>query len=138
MSNIEALLIVVKRLGSVRKRVVFVGGSVRELLITDEAAPPERPTDDVDGIVSISSRGEYYRFADELRGLGFHEDTSEGAPMCRWLVAGVRVDVMPDHASILNFTNRWYTDALAYAVEATVQGETFKIISAPYCGFRPS
>ena len=29
---------------------------MRELLITDEAGPPERPTDDVDGIVSISSR----------------------------------------------------------------------------------
>ena len=92
MSNLEALLVVVKRLGSLRSRVVFVGGSVRGLLITDEAAPPERPTDDVDGIVSISTRGEYYRFADELRGLGFHEDVSEGAPMCRWLVAGVRVD----------------------------------------------
>jgi len=132
VSNVEALLIVVKRLGSLRKRVVFVGGSVRELLITDAAAPPDRPTDDVDGIVSISSRAEYYRFADELRGLGFHEDTTEGAPMCRWLVAGVRVDVMPDHASILNFTNRWYTDALAHASEAAVEGETFKIISAPY------
>ena len=132
MSNLDALLVVVKRLGSLRRRVVFVGGSVRELLITDAAAPPERPTDDVDGIVSISSRAEYYRFADELRGLGFHEDTTEGAPMCRWLVAGVRVDVMPDHASILNFTNRWYTDALAHAIEAAVEGETFKIISAPY------
>jgi len=132
VSNLDALLVVVKRLGSLRRRVVFVGGSVRELLITDAAAPPERPTDDVDGIVSISSRAEYYRFADELRGLGFHEDTTEGAPMCRWLVAGVRVDVMPDHASILNFTNRWYTDALAHAIEAAVEGETFKIISAPY------
>ena len=109
MSNIEALLAVVKGLGALRKRVVFVGGSVRGLLITDEAAAPERPTDDVDGIVSISSRLEYYQFADELRTLGFHEDTSEEAPMCRWLVAGVRVDVMPDRASILNFTNRWYT-----------------------------
>jgi hypothetical protein len=132
VSNIQALLAVVKGLGALRKRVVFVGGSVRGLLITDEAAAPERPTDDVDGIVSISSRVEYYQFADELRTLGFHEDTSEGAPMCRWLVAGVRVDVMPDRASILNFTNRWYTDALAHAMEATVKGETFKIISAPY------
>jgi predicted nucleotidyltransferase len=132
VSNIEALLFVAKRLGAVRKRVLFVGGSVRGLLITDAAAPPERPTDDVDAIVSISSRVEYYQLADELRALGFHEDTSEGAPMCRWLVAGIRVDVMPDRASILNFTNRWYTDALAHPMEATVEGETFKIISAPY------
>jgi predicted nucleotidyltransferase len=132
MSNIEALLVVVKRLGSLRERVVFVGGSVRELLITDEAAPPERPTDDVDAIVSISSRVEYYQLANELRALGFHEDTSEGAPVCRWLVAAVRVDVMPDDGGILNFRNRWYTDALAHSVEATVDGETFKIVSAPY------
>lgn len=55
MSNIEALLVVVKRLGALRSRVVFVGGSVRELLITDEAAPPERPTD-VPGDVASQAR----------------------------------------------------------------------------------
>jgi hypothetical protein len=121
-----------ERLGPLRDRVVFVGGSVRELLITDEAAPPERPTDDVDGIVSISSRAEYYELADELRALGFHEDTSEGAPICRWLVAGVRVDVMPDDGGILNFRNRWYTAAATHAIDVIANGETFKIVSAPY------
>jgi predicted nucleotidyltransferase len=130
--NIENLLLVVKRLGALRARVVFVGGVVRELLMTDEASTPERATDDVDGIVSISSRVEYYALAKELRALGFREDSSEGAPMCRWLVAGVVVDVMPDRGDVLNFGNRWYTDAIKHAIEPTVAGETFKIVSAPY------
>lgn len=132
MKNSENLLLVVKRLGALRARVVFVGGVVRELLMTDEAATPERATDDVDGIVSISSRVEYYELAEQLRTLGFREDSSEGAPLCRWLVAGVVVDVMPDRGDILNFGNRWYTDAITHAIEPTVEGETFKIISAPY------
>jgi hypothetical protein len=40
---------------------------LRELLITDTAAPAERPTDDVDAIVSISSRVEYYELANQLK-----------------------------------------------------------------------
>jgi hypothetical protein len=38
VTDIENLLLVVKRLGALRPRIVFVGGVVRELLMTDEAA----------------------------------------------------------------------------------------------------
>jgi hypothetical protein len=39
------LITVAQRLGVLRERVVFVGGMVRGLLITDTAASPFRPTD---------------------------------------------------------------------------------------------
>ena len=44
MSAPEPLLVVVRRLGDLRERVVFVGGVVRGLLLTDPAAASERPT----------------------------------------------------------------------------------------------
>jgi hypothetical protein len=37
--NIELIKHVAKKLGSLRDEVVFVGGAVAELLITDPAAP---------------------------------------------------------------------------------------------------
>jgi hypothetical protein len=59
--------------------LVFVGGSVTGLLITDEAAGDPRPTVDVDAIAEITSYAEYAAFGDRLRALGFAEDSSEGA-----------------------------------------------------------
>ena len=91
-----------------------MGGSVRELLITDDATPPERPTHDVDGIVSISSRGEYYRFADELRGLGLTRTSAREHRCAEGSSLAFASMSCPIIAGILNFTNRWYTDALAH------------------------
>ena len=112
--------------------MVFVGGMIRGLLITDPGAPPERPTDDVDLIVELSSTAAYHRLAAELRSLGFREDTTPGAPICRWIVEGVRVDVMPTEGGVLGFRNRWYADAMARAIEVHADGERFRIIDAPH------
>lgn len=46
--NLEHLLLVARKLGDLREQFVFVGGSVLELLISDPAQPPVRPTLDVD------------------------------------------------------------------------------------------
>jgi hypothetical protein len=66
--------------------MVFVGGCATGLLITDKAAPPIRITKDIDAIVQVMSRGDYYQFSDRLRAQGFSEDTSEDAPICRWVL----------------------------------------------------
>jgi hypothetical protein len=46
--DLAALRTVADRLGPTREELVFVGGMVRSLLITDPGAPPARPTDDID------------------------------------------------------------------------------------------
>lgn len=49
--NIALLKIVAEHLGdALRRELVFVGGAVAGLLITDTALPSIRPTDDVDMI----------------------------------------------------------------------------------------
>lgn len=102
------------RLGPLVDRVVFVGGQVAELLVTDPAAVRIRPTDDVDVIVAVTTRVEYQRLGEELRSLGFTEDMRPGAPICRWRSSEDWVlDVMPTDESILGFSNEWYADAIA-------------------------
>jgi hypothetical protein len=127
-----SLVAVAKRLGPLRERVVFVGGMIRGLLVTDPAAGPPRPTDDVDLIVDVPSRQAYYELGEQLRELGFQEDVEEGAPICRWVVDGVRADVMPIDPGILGFSNVWYAGASDHArITKTPDGE-FRHLDGPH------
>ncbi len=131
--NIELLRTVAERLGPLCHDVVFVGGAATGLLITDLAAPTPRPTKDVDVIVEVASLVEYStRLRDQLVGLGFSEDTDEDAPLCRWVVAGVKVDIMPTAEGVLGFSNRWYATVVRHAVEQELPGgRRIRMASAP-------
>jgi hypothetical protein len=132
-ANVELLKQVAKRLGSLLPEVVFVGGCTTELFITDEAAPEVRPTFDVDVIAEITSYADYATFSERLRALGFREDTSRGAPLCRWLIDEMKLDVMPIEERILGFTNRWYRAAMDAAQETELQaGLRIRVVTAPY------
>ena len=133
LSGIEAIAEVARRLGPLREQVVFLGGAATGLLITDEAAPEMRVTDDVDVIVEVASRTGYYRVEEELRRLGFSQRHEEGDPVCRWTVVGIVVDVMPTDESVLGFGNQWYVPAIVNASTVSLpQGVTVRAITAPY------
>jgi len=130
--NIEMLIQVARGLGDLRPEVVFVGGAVVELFVTDPAAPRPRFTDDVDVVVEITTRAEWYRLGERLRSRGFREDRREGAPICRWMLGNLTVDVMPEMESILGFTNRWYAMAQEESDERELPGRVLvRIIRAP-------
>jgi hypothetical protein len=133
-ANLGLLRTVAIRLGPIRDRVAFLGGSVVELLITDAGTAPPRPTTDVDVVTDVTSAVEYRgRLRDELRRLGFTEDATEGAPICRWLVDGVSVDIMPTSNSILGFSNPWYASALRHATRVTLPGgPDIRVVTAPH------
>jgi hypothetical protein len=131
--NIELLEIAAERLRPLLSEIVFVGGCATGLLVTDPGAAPVRRTYDVDVIAEITSYAEYTIFSERLRELGFQEDASEGAPVCRWQYQGLLLDVMPLDAKILGFSNRWYADALRTAAEVRLRrGLTLRAITAPY------
>jgi hypothetical protein len=83
--NLERLIATAALLRPMLGELVFVGGAVTSLLFTDEGAGLPRTTLDVDAIAEISSYAEYTAFGERLRALGFSEDTSEDAPLCRWV-----------------------------------------------------
>ncbi|GAB5536718.1 MAG: hypothetical protein Rubg2KO_29670 [Rubricoccaceae bacterium] len=126
---IDALRQVAFALGPLRGDVVFVGGAVASLVISDMGSEGVRPTDDIDLIVPALSRPDFARFESRLRDLGFRHDTSDGAPICRFVYESIPVDVMPTLPAILGFSNRWY----AYAIDSANQielpdGPTIRII----------
>ena len=131
--NLEIMEIAAARLGDLSDELVFLGGCATGLLLTDPLAPPIRATKDVDVISELASLVEYHRLSSRLRELGFSEDQSEDAPICRWRGGGILLDVMPTHPEILGFGNDWYQPAFAAAVwKALPSGKKIRIVSAPY------
>ncbi|MCB4756256.1 MAG: nucleotidyl transferase AbiEii/AbiGii toxin family protein [Elusimicrobia bacterium] len=124
---------VARGLGELRDNVVFIGGAVVSFYLKDEAVRDIRPTDDVDCLIEIARLKAYYDLEDELRRKGFRHSTEEGAPICRWIYQGIKVDVMPSDTSILGFSNRWYKEGLKNAVKIDLpDGQDIWILSLPF------
>jgi predicted nucleotidyltransferase len=131
--NIEILETAAERLKTLTEDMVFVGGCATGLLLTDPAASPVRPTIDVDVLVEVATLAEYHRLSEQLRQLGFVEDTSEDAPICRWKTPDVILDVMPTDPKILGFGNRWFTLAYKASEWTTLpSGKQIRLLPAPY------
>ena len=130
--NVEMLGRVAEALGELKDEVVFVGGAVVDLFITDPAAPRPRFTQDVDVVVEVTTYGAWAEVGGRLRALGFREDRREGAPVCRWLFVDLVVDVMPALESVLGFTNRWYRQAKSQSEERELPGGVrIRVVTAP-------
>ncbi|HYW42932.1 MAG TPA: hypothetical protein VE959_08750 [Bryobacteraceae bacterium] len=130
--NIEQLIAVARKVRPLLDDLVFVGGCATGLLITDPSAPSVRSTFDVDAIAEVTTYSQYVALAERLRELGFSEDSSEGAPACRWISGGQALDVMPLDAKVLGFSNRWYGEAVRSSNAISLEKSlSIRIVTAP-------
>ena len=126
--NIVSVELVARALGSLTDNLVLVGGCAVGLLITDNAGPPIRATQDVDLVAEVATLGDYYKLTDQLKERGFREN---GDIICRWCKGPLIIDVMPTK-EILGFANSWYPLAIQDARQYRFQdGQTINVISAP-------
>ena len=133
MNSLEMLAHIAKGLGPLKDKVVFVGGSTVSLYLTAPGAATVRPTEDVDCVIQVLSRGQYYKLEAELERLGFRHVTEKDAPICRWSYKGLTADIMPTEGSVLNFKNSWYPDGYEFAITVKLpSGEQVRIFSLPY------
>lgn len=131
--NLDRLITAARLLRPLLGELVFVGGSVTGLLITDEAAADPRTTLDVDAIAEITSYAEYAAFGERLGALGFREDTSEGSPLCRWVHHETILDVMPLDEKVLGFSNPWYRAAMKSSVARRIADDIeIRVVTAPF------
>lgn len=133
-ATVEMLERAAEALGDlVESEVVFVGGATIALWATDQAVAEFRPTDDVDVIVEVTSRPEYYRFEGRLRELGFANE--EGGVICRFRhpARHLVLDAMPTEATILGFENRWQKEGFPNAVPVELpSGRTIRAVPPAY------
>lgn len=128
------LMRAVDRLAPIRDRLVFLGGAVTELFITEPGFQGSRRTKDVDVVVNVMNLGEYSdTLREQLVGLGLREDVREGAPVCRWLLDDLIVDIMPTRGDILGFSCEWYQLAFDTARPISLpNGVTIRLVT-PAC-----
>jgi hypothetical protein len=134
LQNLKMLEAAADHLGSLLAEVVFLGGATVELWISDPAAPEFRPTIDVDVVVEIVTRPDYYRFQDRVLACGFVHDVKSGV-ICRFEHphTGLILDVMPTEPAILGFENRWQGEAFLHAEEFPLpSGARIEIVEPPY------
>ncbi len=100
------LCLIDEALGDLREQVVFVGGAVAGLLVTDPLADGVRATRDVDAVVD-AGRIMFRRIEQVVADRGFARDAGSDV-ICRWIhrESGVLFDLMPVDPEVLGFTKR--------------------------------
>ena len=107
----------------------FAGGAIATLLVDQPELSPVRETDDVDVIVEVLSEHAIAPLEIRLRDAGFAHDSSERAPLCRWLLGELKVDIMPTKGARHGLNTAWFTEALATAISVAFGGSTFRVVS---------
>lgn len=130
--NVLLIEAISRALDHLNERVVYLGGCVVGLMITDPARPPVRATVDVDVIVEVVSHADYYALADDLRGVGFAEDPESGV-LCRWRLGSLKLDVVPTDGTILGFSSTWLQPAVDNAERVVLPSErSIRVVTAPF------
>lgn len=117
LSNNERLGQIARALEELNAEVIYVGGAVVQLYSDDGAARNPMTTYDVDCVVDTMTNTGYWDFEERLREKHFENDTSEGAPLCRYLFNGEKVDFMPKVDTGIGESNRWYLKGMQYRQE---------------------
>lgn len=132
MNSIEMIQIVAKALQDLKEDVVFIGGATVALYFDKEPLFKVRPTDDVDCVIEMATRSQYYKLEEKLRERGFQNVIGPG-PLCRWEIRGVTVDIMPTDPAILGFSNAWYKEGIEQAKWIELPNkEKIRIFTEPY------
>jgi hypothetical protein len=128
----ENLLTVSGRIRTIGIDYAFLGGCIVPLLLDDPDVVPIRPTNDVDVVVTLVGQRQMASIESRLREEGFKHAAYPGAPICRWELRGITVDVMPDReAEFMGLSTRWFSEALKSATLHMIPGGEVPVISAP-------
>jgi predicted nucleotidyltransferase len=129
--NITRIKAVYNALEELADEVIFIGGAAVSLY-TDRPSLETRPTDDVDILIELLNYNEYAVIEEKLRKKGFVNDTASGV-LCRYIIHGVMVDVMPTSDNVLGFSNRWYPEGFANSGRVIIDNNySIRIFSAVY------
>ena len=113
--EIGPLRAVAEHLESAGIKYAFTGGSIVNLLLDNPEASPARPTKDVDVIVELVASRRYSDLETVFRKAEFSHDDSGGAPICRWRLGKLVVDIMPTDGALIGLNTKWFQEALETA-----------------------
>jgi len=127
--NLAALRSVADRLDRLQLDYAFVGGAVVNLLLDDAGSTPARPTEDIDVIIEVVTTKSYSDLEARLRSLEFDHDMQPGAPLCRWTLKSLKVDIMPTEGTFLGLNTAWFKEVLETATERAFGSTLLRLVS---------
>jgi hypothetical protein len=132
--NLKRLEVIADGLGHLAGDPIFIGGACTQFYVEDPSLHDFRPTNDIDCIVKVYSYKEFNVYSEELRKLGFAHDTSEGAPIVRWIYKGILVDILPDECSVVGYRDiEWFREGREHAEERKLpSGKVIRILPLAY------
>lgn len=130
--NIGAIKRIARALGDLNTRVVYVGGAVVSLYISDPAAEDMRPTQDIDISLEITTLGQLENLRQELARKRFIQ-SAEDTVMCRFHYNGIPVDVMATEEIGWAPANRWFLPGFKHIQTLELEpGLQVRILSVAY------
>jgi predicted nucleotidyltransferase len=129
--NKEALYQAATLLKDLNEQVVYVGGRIVGLLITDLIEDDVRPTYDIDVALDLGKTDivAHYSLQKKLESLGFKPD---GNVNCRYVLADFMIDVMYTDGALQGINSNWYQAGFDNALEIQIKDKKIKILNAVY------
>lgn len=129
--NNEALYQAASLLKDLNEQVVYVGGRIVGLLITDLIEDDVRPTFDIDVALDLGTTDivAHYSLQKKLESLGFKP---EGNVNCRYLLDDFVIDVMYTDGTLQGINSNWYQAGFDNAIEIQIKDKKIKILNAVY------
>ncbi|WP_131774864.1 hypothetical protein [Legionella anisa] len=129
--NNEALYKAATLLKDLNEHVVYVGGRIVGLLITDLIEDDVRPTYDIDVALDLGKTDvvAHYSLQKKLESLGFKPD---GNVNCRYMLDDFMIDVMYTDGVLQGINSNWYQAGFDNAIEIQIKDKKIKILNAVY------
>ncbi len=128
--NKQALFEAATLLKNLNDEVVYVGGRIVGLLVTDVLEDDVRPTVDIDVTVEITGIIAHYALESKLEVLGFQP---EGNINCRYINGDTILDVMHTDGKLQGLNTTWYQAGFDNAICVNLYKEkSIRILSSTY------
>ena len=125
--NLKVVEKVALALEEINDDVIYVGGAVVSLYITDEGAEQPRPTKDIDISVQISSYAQMDQLRERLASKKIYPAATETV-MYRYTYENVLIDFIPFEETPLGPTNKWLKPGFGRAYPVTIEKAEIKIL----------
>lgn len=121
---VEKLSVALEELNN---EVIYVGGAVVSLYVTDEGAEQPRPTKDIDISVQVSTYAEMDKLREKLAVKGIYPAPAETV-MYRYTYEDILIDFIPYEETSLGPTNRWLKPGFEKAYPITLGHSEIRIL----------
>ncbi len=125
--NLKVVEKVALALEELNDEVIYVGGAVVSLYVTDKGAEQPRPTKDIDISVQVSSYAQMNKLQESLASKKIFPAPTENV-MYRYTYEDVLIDFIPFEETPLGPTNKWLKPGFKKAYPITIGKAKIKIL----------